>query len=647
EMFSHGHLLLLICMMGECFRNMQVQDAAIERDHDLENIEKMKELRAKWEGRHTMTFLPLSDQAKEFLEEYSPSEEINGEMSRKPTEDDIIPSDEDIAEMGEQLRIDDEGISGKDARNRSRRAAAWTSRKKWDLAVPIPFVLDSRLNAAQVEIVRMVIRSIVNNTCINFLEKGPGKKLEYFLMDGEDCFSDIGDEREHPQNVESQKIHLAPRCFTIGTITHETMHALGFGHTQSRTDRDEYIEIVAENLQEQYKHNFYKLDKKDSATNYEIPYEYNSVMHYTKFSGFEINGKVPSIIPRDIGYVRTVAGDRPIFNDWKMINIHYKCSEVCTTPLECYNGGYRNSRECSQCVCPQFYTGDQCDIERDLMTLTPGYSVDQNSAFPLNRAALALPVKYEDYHRIPATIIKAPEGTRIRVTITRIFDSAINNDGTPSCPDRCNYKALEIVDGDLTRVGKRFCCQNSTDTPIPHTFLSTTNVIGYLVYARAGLDFETSVTFSVEDVPVSTQPLPTESPVTFQPETEAPESMTPELAIETSSPTEEPSIVISSSEPVTVETGPVQSQTIEHGTQVSITEEPASEESVSPGSDPTNEPSESASDQLQTAVPEERMIDQPGSEKLSATDPIAVVTQTSDPTTKHPRFITTPRLASS
>ena len=59
------------------------------------------------------------------------------------------------------------------------------------------------------------------------------------------CWSNIGREYSVPG---AQELSIGEGCNTKGIITHELMHALGFWHEQSRTDRDDYIAVLWENI---------------------------------------------------------------------------------------------------------------------------------------------------------------------------------------------------------------------------------------------------------------------------------------------------------------------------------------------------------------------------------------------------------------
>lgn len=62
-------------------------------------------------------------------------------------------------------------------------------------------------------------------------------------------------------------------------VLHEVGHALGFWHEQSRPDRDNYVEILSQNIKEEQKYNF--VNYPSSYLNlFDIPYDYGSIMHY-------------------------------------------------------------------------------------------------------------------------------------------------------------------------------------------------------------------------------------------------------------------------------------------------------------------------------------------------------------------------------
>ena len=61
------------------------------------------------------------------------------------------------------------------------------------------------------------------------------------------CWSSVGKLYKRPG---AQEISLANGCLMHSTIMHEVLHSLGFWHEQSRPDRDQFIEVFWENIQE-------------------------------------------------------------------------------------------------------------------------------------------------------------------------------------------------------------------------------------------------------------------------------------------------------------------------------------------------------------------------------------------------------------
>lgn len=87
-----------------------------------------------------------------------------------------------------------------------------------------------------------------------------------------------------------QRLRISPTA-PYGTYLHELGHALGLKHEHQRSDRDQFVDIVEENIQPESVGNFVQFPT-DNCT----PYDFGSVMHYSP-TAFTANGG-PTILPR-------------------------------------------------------------------------------------------------------------------------------------------------------------------------------------------------------------------------------------------------------------------------------------------------------------------------------------------------------------
>ena len=62
-------------------------------------------------------------------------------------------------------------------------------------------------------------------------------------------------------------------------MIHELGHTIGLFHEQSRPDRDDFVQILWDNIKAKEKSNFHKYTRAVIAT-HKVPYDYKSIMHY-------------------------------------------------------------------------------------------------------------------------------------------------------------------------------------------------------------------------------------------------------------------------------------------------------------------------------------------------------------------------------
>ncbi|XP_031847626.1 hatching enzyme 1.2 [Nomia melanderi] len=164
---------------------------------------------------------------------------------------------------------------------------------RWPAGI-VPYYIKEEFDEEEIELIKGAMEEYHENTCLRFR---PYEKtdVDYITIQGEmsGCWSLVG-RHDRGQMVNLQR----PGCVQHGVIVHELMHALGFYHQQSASDRDQWVTINWTNVKPGKEHNFNKYDNQ-TVTDYGISYDYTSVMHYSSHA-FSKNGE-PTITPKKKG----------------------------------------------------------------------------------------------------------------------------------------------------------------------------------------------------------------------------------------------------------------------------------------------------------------------------------------------------------
>ncbi|XP_069941790.1 protein SpAN-like [Cherax quadricarinatus] len=349
----------------------------------------------------------------------------------------------------------------------------------------VPYYIASGVNAAAV---RAGLQHWMDNTCIKFTPVSNNTNQPYLrYYYGSGCWSNVGYQR-----IIGQNISIGRNCDKLGTVVHETGHAIGFFHEQSRPDRDNYVKIIFSNIASNNTFNFLKRNT-TQINDYDVLYDYSSVMHYgCLYRSMNGNLTISTVDP----FAQTIIGQRTGLShrDKLLANRMYNCTgkwlAKCGLTVDpCQNEGYIGVN-CT-CVCPAGTSGARCQ------TLISGYysQLISNCSARITRPGVItspnFPKKYPAKSRC-IYVIKAPTCYIPKLTFKNFSMSGYENRcDTGVC---CKVDFLEIRTTSLTN-GNLYC---NTDIKSGQVFTSSQNtmILFFFTTSNNFTGFSANVSFT-------------------------------------------------------------------------------------------------------------------------------------------------------
>uniref|UniRef100_A0A0N5BB76 Zinc metalloproteinase n=1 Tax=Strongyloides papillosus TaxID=174720 RepID=A0A0N5BB76_STREA len=353
---KNKNIILLLIFLFAIFDSFHANKlVSINEEKDLEITEQTSIVLEKILKK----VLPLSSESiGKATQNNNKDNGTNNSISKKPRlfQGDVVLNPyqaqdliDQVVEKVESAGFDVSEITSETER-RIKRKMDGNMKLTWEF--PILYFVEKEVNGS---IVDEALKLIELETCITFQRVNSSNLskagLRFFSGDG--CYSEVG--RRFKNTF--QDVSIGKGCETIGTIQHETMHALGSYHEQSRYDRDKYLKVFLENVEKENEYNFLKVDL-SSAITYDTKYDYGSDMQYST-TAFSRNEK-PTMLPVEPLYAKTLGVNNGLsFVDAKLLNSYY-CMKKCRRPISCANG-YQNPNDCERCKCVDGYVGNRCD----------------------------------------------------------------------------------------------------------------------------------------------------------------------------------------------------------------------------------------------------------------------------------------------
>ncbi|XP_057309153.1 zinc metalloproteinase nas-4-like [Hydractinia symbiolongicarpus] len=144
---------------------------------------------------------------------------------------------------------------------------------RWFNAI-VPFTMEEdKFDDREKKVIFDSMAIIEAVSCVRFVTRHDERDYIFITRLG-GCWSPIG------RQIGKQALSIGYGCVSESVIVHEMLHALGFFHEHQRPDRNDYIEILWDNLQTSVWKQF--IIHSNVATTLDLPYDYYSIMHYGK-----------------------------------------------------------------------------------------------------------------------------------------------------------------------------------------------------------------------------------------------------------------------------------------------------------------------------------------------------------------------------
>ncbi|XP_030831462.1 zinc metalloproteinase nas-13-like [Strongylocentrotus purpuratus] len=385
---------------------------------------------------------------------------------------------------------------------RAKRNALRDRGMRWVNGV-VPYVIDNRYDYGTRARITRAMERYHETTCIRFVERT--RETDYiYIFPGNGCYSLVG--RVGGQ----QQVSLGNGCTTnLGTIIHELMHAVGFHHEQTRTDRDTYVYIYFNNIIQGKKRDLcleYNFDNRPSSlatrdsSSTTVPISVtttstNSTFYY-ECDGNTVDPTLPEEVDcvdsnqncpgwADAGYCAT--------NSWMIANCKLSCAVCVITPTptpgtggndDCKDmndncAGWANAGECQANPswmlpnCP--VSCDQCE------TVNPGENcIDMNEN-------CAIWAKYRQCTENPGYMLEFCPRSCGQCVGSGIMQTC--EDFNDQCADWASTEQCQLNPGYMNYECRKSCSLCAASSPLellPQTQCQDTS--GYCpVYAEDGM----------------------------------------------------------------------------------------------------------------------------------------------------------------